>query len=201
MVNGTLNLNDSNKLKLSLGAIPKGSQSATLIILSGLPGTGKSYFSKHITKNLPDSLIIETDLMRKVLFDKPNYSGPENARLFRACHHLVEDILQNGISVIFDATNLIRKNRRKLYNIADRLGVKIVVVKIEAPEQIIFQRLIQRTINPNETENSSADLSVYEKMKKTVQPIVRSHFIVDTSEDIGKPLKNIIRKIHFEHST
>ena len=93
---------------------------------------------------------------------------------------------------------IIRKNRKKLYNIGDRLGINIVIVKLEAPEETVLQRLTQRMLNPS--GNSSADLSVYQKMKQTVQPITRPHFVVDTSKDICKPLKNIIGKIRFQHS-
>ena len=39
-----------------------------LIVMSGLPGTGKTYISRRI-KDLTDVVLLESDLVRKILFN------------------------------------------------------------------------------------------------------------------------------------
>jgi hypothetical protein len=54
----------------------------TLEAVSGLPGTGKSYFSSKLAERLP-SLILESDAFRNSLFYLPIYSPGESPDLFR----------------------------------------------------------------------------------------------------------------------
>ena len=78
-----------------------------LVILSGLPGTGKSYFANQLTRHIK-SVIVESDRIRKLLLSKPIYSKSEHARIFAICHRLAEDALSQGYVTIFDATNFAR---------------------------------------------------------------------------------------------
>jgi predicted kinase len=114
-----------------------------LMIVSGLPGAGKSYFSRRMAERAPLA-IVETDAMRNVLFPFPTHSGAENGRLFKACHTLIEDMLSSGISVLFDATNLVEHNRKPLYNIADKTDAKLIIVRVEAPSEVVSERLRKR---------------------------------------------------------
>ena len=58
-----------------------------LIILCGLPGAGKSYFAHRILDNLkqinPNTIILDTDEMREVLFGNGNEFIPENEKKVR----------------------------------------------------------------------------------------------------------------------
>ena len=166
-----------------------------LIVVSGLPGTGKSYFSRRMAERVPLA-IVETDVMRNALFATPTYSGVENARLFKACHALIGDLLRNGIPVLFDATNLVENNRERLYNIAHRTNAKLILVRVEAPLEVVSQRLRKRVENNDEKDNSTADLSVYRPLAPSVEPIRRNHFAVDTSRDITPVIDKIAREVN-----
>ena len=76
-----------------------------LVILSGLPGTGKSYFANRLTSHI-NSVIVGSDRTRKLLISKPVYSKSEHSRIFAVCHRLIEDFLSEGYVTIFEATNL-----------------------------------------------------------------------------------------------
>lgn len=165
-----------------------------LVVVSGLPGTGKSYFSKCMASRVPLA-IIETDLMRKILFPLPTYNHHESARLFRSCHELIEDLLSNGIPVIFDATNLVEGNRERLYNIAYKTGAKLILVRVEAPLAVITKRLQERESGYSTGDNSTAGQAIYRKMVSSVEPIRRNHFAVDTSRDIGPVIDKVAREI------
>ena len=101
-----------------------------------------------------------------------------------------------GFPVIFDATNLSEYNREQLYRISDRAGAKIILVRIEAPAELVHERLQIRKSIPDHDNKSDADWAVYKKMKPAVDLIKRNHFVVDTSRDIHPVIKKIIREIH-----
>ncbi len=185
--------NDAQKLRQSLGELPEPIARPFLIVMSGLPGTGKSYFSRRLTERLP-CVRLESDELRKVLFPSPGYSADENQRLFSALHWLIQELLRKNIPVLLDATNLVEHHREQLYCIADRLGAKLVLVRVEAPPEVVRERLQTRMASPHREDNSEADFSVYQRMKQGFHKIRRRHFAVDTSRDITPVLEKIVRE-------
>ena len=187
-------ISDVERLAGSFGELPEPVVKPTFIAVSGLPGTGKTYFCSKLAERLP-FVILESDALRKTLFPSPGYSPEESTRLFRALHHLIEGLLKRGFSLILDATNLSEQHRERLYNIADRLDVKLVLVRVEAPPEVVYERLRSRVEVPNAQGNSDADWSVYQRMKSTVQKIRRNHYAVDTSSDITPVVDKIVREV------
>ncbi len=187
-------ISDARRLAESLGKLPEPVVKPTFIAVSGLPGTGKSYFCSKLAERL-HFVVLESDVLRKTLFPSPSYSPEESARLFRALHHLIEGLLKKGVSLILDATNLSERNRERLYNIADRLDIKLVLVRVEAPPGVVYERLKARVGGTNAQDKSDADWSVYQKMKPAVDRISRNHYAVDTSRDITPVLDKIVREV------
>ncbi len=186
-------ISDVQKLADSLGELPEPVVKPAFITVSGLPGTGKSYFSSKLAERLP-FVILESDALRKTLFPSPSYSPEESSRLFRACHRLIEKLLKRGMPVILDSTNLSERYREYLYSIADHLDARLILVRVEAPPEVVHQRLKTRLESPE--GNSDADWEVYKKMKPRVQKISRKHYVVDTSRDIDPVLDKIVREVN-----
>jgi predicted kinase len=191
-VEDTRCVSDVARLRESLGQFPEPVAEPVFIVVSGLPGTGKSYFCSKLAERLP-VVVLESDTLRKVLFGSPSYSPKENTRLFHAIHLLIEDLLRRGISLILDATNLSERNREYLYSIADHLGIKILLINVVAPPQVVQERL--KTRQGNSESKTDADWHVYQKMKPSVQRIRRHHYSVDTSRDIGPKLDRIVKEV------
>ena len=187
-------VSDVERLTESLGQLPEPMAEPAFIVISGLPGTGKSYFCSKLAERLP-FVILESDALRKTLFSSPSYSSQESSRLFQACHLLIERLLKKGIPLILDATNLSERFRERLYSIADRSDVKLVLVRVEAPPQVVHERLKARLGGVNPRDKSDADWSVYQRMRPTVQHIRRNHYAVDTSKDITPVLDKIVREV------
>lgn len=183
---------DVQKLKQGLGELPEPVANPVFVIVSGLPGTGKSHFSRKLAEQLP-SVILESDTLRKRLYPSPTYSAQESHRLFNACHRLIEELLDSGITVILDATNLVELHRERLYRISQRLKVKQIIVRVEAPREVVLQRLQSRSRGIDRGDNSDADSGVYQRMGARAERIRRNHFVVDTSRDITPVVDKIVR--------
>ena len=187
-------VSDVQQLTESLGQLPEPMVEPAFIVVSGLPGTGKSHLCSKLAERLP-FVILESDALRKTLFSSPSYSPQESSRLFQACHLLIERLLKKGIPLILDATNLSERYRERLYNIADRLDAKLILVRVEAPSQVVHERLRARQEEVCSGNKSDADWEVYQRMKPVVQQIRRNHYAVDTSRDITPVLDKIVREV------
>lgn len=80
-----------------------------LIMMCGLPGSGKSCKAKTLSEKL-DCIVFSSDQIRKELFGDEN-SQENNNKVFRILHERVIGALKAGQNVIFDATNLNSRKR------------------------------------------------------------------------------------------
>lgn len=187
-------LSDVHKLKEALNELPEPVARPFLIVISGLPGTGKSHFSRRLAERQP-CIIIESDALRKTLFPSPSYSVWESQRLFQALHILIEQLLSKGFPLLLDATNLIEHHRERLYRIANRFEHKLIIVQVEAPAELVQQRLRERVQGADAQDKSDADWVIYQRMKPRAQPIRRNYFAVNTARDITPVINKIIREL------
>lgn len=182
---------DVDRLKASLGELPPASSHPSLVLVSGLPGSGKSHFSRELAARHP-LVHLNIDMLRRTLFVRPAHDQPEHARLFAAVHALIERLLSRGVSVVLDATSLKRAHRLAAYEIAERTGTGLIVVRTEAPEDVTLHRLEGRSRGGDASE---ATAEVYSKMKADMDPIERPHLRVDTSRDIEPALAEVLRQL------
>lgn len=94
-----------------------------LIMLVGLPGSGKSTYAKqYLADHIENTVWCSSDRIRKELYGDENIQGNPQT-VFEHLHNKVGMYLHKGYDVIYDATNVTRKNRRtvinKFNNIAD----------------------------------------------------------------------------------
>ncbi|HUW96344.1 MAG TPA: ATP-binding protein [Anaerolineae bacterium] len=164
-----------------------------LVMFTGLPGTGKSRLARLLADVLPFA-IIESDQVRKILFPQCAYTAEESRWVHRTCHALMEKLLRKGVRVIYDATNLHERHRELVYRLADGNEVKLIIVKVVAPEKVACDRLQIRHETPEEDGVSSdADWQVYRRMARQVDPIGRNYVTVDTSQDLRAAVTRLLR--------
>lgn len=178
----------------SLGSPPEPVAHPAFIVLAGLPGTGKSYFSHRLAEKVP-VVILETDALRKTLFSEPTYSPSESDLLFEAVHVLIGRLLKRGVSVILDATNLSERHREVLYRIAGQNGAKLIIVYLEAPPEVVSERLKGKGRRTAAENKSDADWEVYQKMLGSVEAIKHRHYVVNTAHDIAPAVDKIVREV------
>lgn len=165
-----------------------------LIIMTGLPGTGKSYVGTILARAL-DAAIIRTDFVRKVLFRVPRYTAQESRTVYEVAHYLTDLLLAEGISVVFDGTNLREEYRRILYDIGRRRGAKVAIVFTTAPEEVVMERLAAQHEGKAKRYYSDATWDVYQGFKASQEPVQLPHWTVDTGQDISETLKDIIASL------
>ena len=169
-------------------------QERYLIVLSGLPGTGKSHFANELSQRIP-VLIVGSDRMRKALVAKPKYNPGEHTRVFSNCHQLIENFLQEGYRVVFDATNLTNGFRQTLYDIAEKTETPLTIIWFTAPIDLVRRRLDARAGGLRIDSHSDADWQIHCRLRPIEEPINRPHLIVDSSQDISPVLDQVVQLI------
>lgn len=185
---------DARRIEDSLKHLPPPQEHPVLIVVVGLPGTGKSYFSRLLVSRLP-LVRLESDALRRLLFGTPDYSAQESQRLFSALHRVISDLLASRRWVLLDATNLRERNRQILYAIAERHQARVLVVRLWAPNKVIRQRLQARTQGVDPVDLSEADYAVYQRMRRQMDPVHGHHLVVDTTQDLEPALALITREL------
>lgn len=98
---------------------------AKLIVLMGLPGSGKSTYAKDYLEDHPeDSVWCSSDTMRKELYGDENIQG-DAQEVFTNLHKRVAEYLKNNFTVIYDATNVNRKSRKSVIKLAKSISNQI----------------------------------------------------------------------------
>ncbi|HXG42618.1 MAG TPA: DegV family protein [Dehalococcoidia bacterium] len=189
---GTGGAEDVARVLEALSPLPPPSEPPALVVLVGLPGSGKSTFARRLQERAPLA-VLESDRFRKLLFGRPTYSPEESRRLFRALHAAIDSLLGRRISCLLDATNLREEHRRPLYEMAERHGARLVLVQMEAPAEVVRSRLERRRRAATPGDWSDAGPEVYERMREAMEPISRPHLRVDSTADTGQAVEEVLR--------
>ncbi len=178
-----------------------GHQTPSLVLASGLPGSGKSTFCRRLAVET-GAIVLESDALRRVLFLQPAHDSRESARLFAALWQAARTLLQRGAGVIVDATNLRQTDRQPAYELAEQTGARLLLLSFEAPENVIEQRLTRRVSSPDAADNSTAGVAVYRRMAETAEPFHDAHWTIDTSDSDAteSALRAVVAAIRDEHS-
>ncbi len=100
---------------------------ANFMMLVGLPGSGKSTKAIELCKENEPCIIISSDMIRNELYG--DESVQENhQKVFDLMQKRTVEALQNGKNVIYDATNLRRKNRIHLLKVLPRCQKTAIIV-------------------------------------------------------------------------
>ena len=174
-------------------SMPARSESPRLVVLCGLPGTGKSHFARELASRAP-FVWLNSDRTRKLLVARPQYSRREHRRVFAAMHVLTRGYLRDGYSVVFDATNLNENVRLPLYAVAEELGVEPLIIRFTAHPDLIRKRMAERENGVGDAGQSDAGWEVYSRMAVADTPVPRPHLLVRGPEDVAEALAETMRR-------
>lgn len=170
---------------------PRPAGPGALVVLAGLPGTGKSHLAAAVAAQRA-VVVVRTDTVRKALVPQPTYSPVESGRVYRTCHAVLRILLAKGYPTLFDATNLTAVGRRTLRCIARATGVPYFLVWVETAPAVVRQRLMRRGQGAP-AYDSDADWSVYQAMLTTVERPQRPHLVVAGRPDaLGAAVTTIV---------
>ena len=132
-----------------------------LILLCGIPGSGKTSYAKQYIKEHPYALHLSSDLIRKELWGDEATQG-DNNEVFSLMQSRAIEALNDGQSVVYDATNITRKDRAHIIALCPKF-VKIECHVIWAP--------IDTCIERDAARERTVGKEVIDRMLKRFQPV------------------------------
>lgn len=124
-------------------ALSKGRPVFQLLIMCGVPGSGKTHYRDSLVKQVPNVKVISMDDKRKELLGDVNDQS-KNTEMFRLCSSELHTSMRKRENVIWDNTSASRKHRKVVIDIARRYGALIGIVFFDLPLETILKRNLER---------------------------------------------------------
>lgn len=116
-----------------------------VIILKGLPASGKSTYAKQLIFNNPGVYKrVNKDDLRSML-DDGKWSKHNEQFVLKLRDKIIIDSLQEGKHVIVDDTNLHPKHEQNIRDLVKEMEVKIDVITFDTPIEECIERDLKRT--------------------------------------------------------
>lgn len=146
----------------------------SLVIVMGLPGSGKTYLADRLTRVL-SAEHLSSDQIRNEHRQRSKYRPDDKLSVYQWMLEQAESVLAEGQSVVLDATFC----RREYRCLAEQLAVQgqypLYYLVVTADDATIRKR----TNHPR--SDSEADYAVYQKLRREADPLVQPHLTLDSS--------------------
>lgn len=178
----------SNQTQVAIHLIKKN----MVIMVLGLPGSGKSYFAGRLAKKI-NAEYWNSDQIRKEVFPERTYSDSEKKKVYEILLKKMQEAMDREKDVVLDATFYKSKIREPFIMNSKE---NIAFIEVWADENIIQERL-------NRTRPySEADLKVYELLKRQWEPLQQPHLSLrSTNENIDVMLEKAVKYLKNDNST
>ncbi|MBW2117408.1 MAG: ATP-binding protein [Deltaproteobacteria bacterium] len=170
-----------------------------LILLAGLPGTGKTTVAKEFARQT-QALHFDIDEVKRVVvpadevtedIDPPEYRFKYYAETIRRLPELFAKT--SAQTVILDETFHLR-NFRDFWNESARaLNIRVHWIEVVCDEEIVKERLSIGKNRGNHILGNKA-IPMYLLFKEAFEPMKAPYEVVDTSKDVIPQIQRIIEK-------
>ncbi|QSG02973.1 AAA family ATPase [Natranaeroarchaeum sulfidigenes] len=158
-----------------------------LVVLCGLPGVGKSTVAEFVAERI-DARRLRTDVVRKELYDDPQYTDEEIASVYRELFERTETAVKRGESIVLDGTFAERKRRRAVREIAAESEAAFRLLEVVCERSVAEERIADRGEGM-----SDADVEVYRQFREEFHPIEMYHVAIDNSGSAAATREQVAR--------
>lgn len=136
-----------------------------LILLAGLPGTGKTYLSQIIKEKLGAFYMLSPDELKEYYCDLYGYNDLEEKQVIEKIawakyYEILEQQMQVGSNIISDYP-FSQKQKPLIQQIVERYSYKVVTIRLMADLDVLFERQKKRDLDP--TRHLSHIVTSYQK--------------------------------------
>lgn len=175
-----------------------------LILMHGLPASGKSWLGSRLSKALGASFL-QTDVRRQDLARTGAIPGQREGRdggmyslgaKEATYQSLVDDArveIPAGRSLVIDGSFLERRWRKPFLDLPGELGCPFLLVRVTAEEAEVRERLNARKTDPDEP--SEADWGVYLMLKERAEEPEEVPAAQQLSVASGAPLEDTFARV------
>lgn len=175
-------LNPNNVLSQITTNSMNGNSKIVLLMLVGLPGSGKSTFCNRLVQSSPSK-------WRRICQDIIS-NGKRGSK--EQCLKVAEKAFNQGISVMIDRCNLTKVQRHDFLQLARRLHAQAEALILDLPVKTCIERAIQRTGHEGGLEGKRAPAAIQRMAQDKEMPVELEGFTViiscRTEDDVERTL-------------
>jgi predicted kinase len=147
-----------------------------LIVLGGLPGTGKTTIAQELARAI-GAVHVRIDSIEQALLESPRIAALCDES-YRVGYAVAEDNLRLGRIVIADAVNPVPASRDAWLRVANRAQVTAVEVEIECSDADEHRRRVEERFG--DLPGLPA-LTWHDVVNREYVPWAREHLVIDTA--------------------
>jgi len=165
-----------------------------LVIMAGLPGTGKSALARGLASRL-GAVRLDKDEIRAALFPPEliEYSREQDDFCMQVLLQTAEFLLRRRPNqiIIIDGRPFARGHQLKaVFDFANRAGTSWKVIECRCSEETIRQRL-ERDAKAHPAANRN--YALYQALRDDFEPIPEPKLVLDTERSLGNVVEDCLR--------
>lgn len=110
-----------------------------VIVMVGIPGSGKSFFAEHFAETFSAPLV-SSMAVRRMLVQTPTFSVSEQAAVRRVSNYLLSELLKTTQTVVVDIPSDSRTDRIDITRKAKLAGYEVLFVWVQTESAAAKQR-------------------------------------------------------------
>ncbi|MFP8955166.1 AAA family ATPase [Natrialbaceae archaeon A-CW3] len=156
-----------------------------LVVVCGLPGTGKTTVAGELTDRL-EAVLIRTDVVRKDCFPDPDYTAAETRATYEETLSRAANVLERDGVAVVDGTFRREPLREQARAVAQAADARFELVRVTCETDVVRERIAER-----EDDESDADFSVYTLLESEFEPPTEPHHSIDNSGSLEQTLEQL----------
>ena len=167
-----------------------------LIVVSGIPGTGKSFVAERISKalSLP---IFSIDPIEAAMWRGGVPKGITGIAAYEVVATLSDEHLKLGHSVIVDAVSPIEAARSMWRRVAKKHGAHLIVVEVTCSDEKLHKQRIEKRMRHIKGMPEVSWERVLER-KREFEPWQEPHLVLDSVENPKELQKKALVYLNFQ---
>jgi adenylylsulfate kinase len=166
-----------------------------LVLLTGLPGSGKSHLARTLASAL-NADVLDRDAIRNAIFPPHDldYSTEQNELASRITYQVAEYILLRDRSrvLILDGRPFSKHTQvNEVVMLAQRVDHPLCVIYCWAPDAVVRQRL-ENDIENTGNVASGRNMEKYLRIKSSFEPLQVKHLSVNTDRPIDEVVQDVL---------
>jgi|SRR3989344_5089089 len=168
-----------------------------VIIMTGIPASGKTYLAQRLSEQLPFCILSEA-AMRRFLARSASFFDRKTEKIHELAIPTIQRLLQMGVNTIYDSNIATKKLREIIKANVGGAGGIFLLIYLNCPKEFAYQKIKKHNVEimRGDKEGFIMDIDYfnYEVAKTEAPGVSESPLIYDSSQNSGN-LQNLIRKI------